>query len=566
MTKHDDQTDKPWLNFYGPRVPETISYDNRSIPGDFIQAVKDFPDRTALHFKGHRVSYARLLHMVNVFCCCLKKFGVKKGDCVGIALPGEIASVVAFYATLKIGGVVVMMNPDMPEEELLFQLNDSDIKVVVTRDIFADHMISLRKKSKVQRVVYTAPDDHLSFFSKKLYALIRSARGQAPRVSPARDLYAWAAILAERPLIVGAEAIHLSAPALVQYTEAAEGRSRGVILTHGNLSHHLQQLQVWFPEIRPGQDKLLAALPFDCPLGLAFVMTWTMIKGWEMVLCPSLKAGNVLRTIKKTRPAVTVFDGPTMIDLVKHPDFRRAGLSFITHCFSGNAPLPASVLTAFEERAGVGVVQGYGLPETTAITHIQLPSENKRKPGSIGIPISDTLCRLVDPTDPKRDVPVGSRGALLIKGPQIMRGYRGKGEGRARVLSGGWFYTGEVAHRDEEGFFYRADQMKETQVSEDLRVYPREIEALVIQHPKVSEVCTIGVPDGEKEDLVKLFVVLKKGESASPDEFIRFCKERIDPCRCPSQVEIREELPRLSVEGAVNQKMKDEAPRRSHSL
>ncbi|MBU1172474.1 MAG: AMP-binding protein [Proteobacteria bacterium] len=562
MNTQKQHNNKPWLNYYGINVPEKMRYEGLTIPGFLMQSVKAYPDLTALNFKGYKISYVQLLNMVNTLSCCLKKFGVKKGDCVGIILSNVIPSVVSYYATLKIGGVVVMIKPTCSDSEIEYQLNDSGVKVLVTLDILADRLIALRRKTKIQRVIYTSMGDYLPFPQNRLYPMISKKKGLGPCVSPARDLYTWKSIMAERPLIVGEESISLSDVAMVQYTGGASGVSNGVVLTHGNLSSQVQQMNTWFPDFIKGQEKFLGALPFYHMYGMTIAANWAMVNGWETILVAKPEPEILLKVIKQAKPGIAVFLPTMIMGMMNHPDFQKTDISSLKACFSGSAPLSGSVIKAFEEKSGAVVVEGYGLTEATAITHINPVSKKIRKLSSIGIPLPDTECMLIDTRAPEQDVPVGAPGELLIRGPQIMRGYLGKDEESKRVLANGWLRTGDVAYRDDDGFFYVVDRVRDMIISDGKNVYPREIDEVITQHPKVSEACAIGIPNEKKGEMVKLFVVLKKGETATPEEFIDFCKDKIDPYKWPSQVEIREALPKTHIGRILRQKLKDEELRR----
>lgn len=560
----DDKNDKPWLNFYGSHVPEKMVYENITLIGYLLRTVKEFPDQSALNYKGFKVSYAMLLKMVNTFSCCLKKFGIKKGDCVGLMMTNVISFAVSYFATLKIGGVVVLIDPKTNKNDLEYILNDAGIKVAVTMDTWANQFISLRKRTKLERVIYTSTADYLPFPQNKLSIFMGRKHGMNPRVNPARDLYAWKDILAERPLIVGEESIGINDVAMVQYTMGSDGIPRGVLLTHRNLSSQVQQVNAWFAGFKKGHERLMAALSFFLPTGITMAVNWPMINGWEILLVPNQFPEILGKVLRKTKPGLIVLESKIMVDMLKSPDIKNSDFSSIRGCFLGDAPIPENTLTSFESKTGMTLVQMFGMAETTAITHIHPVSTRTRKIGSIGVPISDTECRIADFEDPDNDMPMGQPGELLIKGPQVMFSYLGHDVETIQSLTGKWLHTGVVAYMDEDGYFYVVDSVRDMIVSDGFNIYPREIDDVVNQHPKVSEACTVGVPHKQKGEAVKLFVVLKKGEKATPEEFIDFCKDKIDPYKWPSQVEIREELPKNTVGRIIRQKLKQDEIRRTH--
>ena len=281
---------KPWLTMYGNQFPEHVDFKPLTLMAMFKKIVKEFPDNTALNYKGYKVSYTLLLNMINTFSCCLKKFGIKRGDCVGIMLPNVISLVTSYYATLKIGGVAVMIDPDCELKELEYILNDASIKVVVTLDARANHLITLRKRTKVERVVYTSATDYLSPPFSILRRLIGLGKNQPMKVTPARDLYTWKNIMTERPLIVGEESIELHDSAMIFYTRDSEGRLQGVVLSHKNLSFHVQQINAWFNGFEKGRERILAATWLTQSFGVSVSMNWPIINGWELVLTAKIKS------------------------------------------------------------------------------------------------------------------------------------------------------------------------------------------------------------------------------------------------------------------------------------
>lgn len=555
---------KPWLNFYGNHVPENMNFEHLTLVGLFLRAVKSYPEQTALNYKGYKVSYSLLKKMVDTFSCSLKKFGIKKGDCVGLMMSNVISFAVSYFATLKIGGVAVMVDPDCKSNDLEYILNDTGIKVIVTMDKMANQLISLRKRTKLERVIYTTTSDYLTFPQNKFSKLFGKQKKQNPGVTPARDLYAWKDIMSERPLIVGEESIAMTDIAMIHYTSGAGGKLKGAVLTQANLSLQVQQINGWFSGFKTGQERMLGAVPFCNPFGIMVCLNWPIINGWEVILVPRPDSDVLMKVMRKTSPGLFVMTPEVAKNLSRTPDVKKSDFATIRGCFLGINPASEDTIKAFETKSGVNVVQCFGISEASAITHIHPVSTRTRKIDSIGIPISDTECRISDFLNSEESMPVGQPGELLIRGPQVMVRYVGNAQECRRVLKDNWLHTGIVAYMDEDGFFYMVDRVRDMIISSGHNIYPREIDDVVHQHPKVSEACAVGIPHDQKGEEVKLFVVLKKGESASPEEFIDFCKDKIDPYKWPSQVEIREELPKSPVGGIVRQKLKEEELRRQH--
>ena len=303
--------------------------------------------------------------------------------------------------------------------------------------------------------------------------------------------------------------------AMYQYTGGTTGVSKGAILTHGNLSKQFQQIAAWFPHIDEN-NVALGALPFFHVFGLTNVMNATIYYGWTAVLVPKPQPPQLIEAIKKSKPTFAALVPTMYIGILQDPAIGTVDMSSIDNMFSGSAPLPVEVIKEFETRTKGIIVEGYGLTESSPITHINPCGEGSlRKVGSIGLPISDTLCRIVDLNDGKTDVPVGETGELLIKGPQVMRGYLNRPEATAETLTDGWLHTGDIAKMDDDGYFYIIDRKKDMVISGGYNIYPRDIEEVYFEHPKVVEATAIGIPHPTRGETVKVFIVLKEGQTAT---------------------------------------------------
>ena len=549
MTGDTPYLTKPWLKSYAPFAREHIDYEEVCLPEILDRTAAEFPTTPALVFQGYTVRYRELKDMVDRFATCLVDFGVRKGDAVAILLPNLIPCVVAYYAILKLGAVAVMNNPLYTDTELDHQFNDSGSKVLVCLDLLANRMIDLRPKTQIRQIVYTSIGDYLPFPKNLLFPLVAKKKKMAADVKSAPDVYKWKDCLAAHSPAPPAVTITFDDVAQYQYTGGTTGVSKGVQLTHGNLSKQVQQLNEWFPNdvLKRGDEIVLGALPFFHVFGLSTAMNLAVYMGWTDVLIPRPQPEPLLEAIRKFRPTFAPLVPTMYIGMLNHPDLQKTDVTCMKGAFSGSAPLPVEVINEFEAKTGAIIVEGYGLTETTPVTHVNPFSGGVRKVGSIGVPISDTICRIVDLEEGTRDMPVGEPGELIIQGPQVMKGYRNMPDETANTIRNGWCFTGDIATMDDDGYFYIVDRKKDMIISGGFNIYPRDIDEIFYEHPKVQEACAIGIPDPKRGENVKVFVVLKAGETATQEEMIEFCTTKLATYKLPSEIEFREELPKSTV-------------------
>jgi long-chain acyl-CoA synthetase len=547
---------KPWLKSYEKGVPENVKYEELTMPDYLEKSAKDFPDDTSMVFVGYKLTYRQFKDQVDRFATCLTEFGIKKGDAVSILLPNCIPCVVAYYATLKIGAIVVMNNPLYSDPELEHQFKDSESKVLITIDALGNRMINLRPKTKIKQIVYMGIGDFLNpikrFLGKKLKKFPFADVPAAP------DVYRWMDCIAKYQPNPPKIKLTFDDIAMYQYTGGTTGVSKGVILTHGNLSKQVQQLAVWFPTFkRGGKQSMLGALPYFHVFGLSCAMNLAVYDGWNQILIPRPQPQPLLEAIREYKPTFTPLVPTMYIGMLSHPDLKKTDMSCIKGAFSGSAPLPVEVIHEFQKLTGTFISEGFGMTETCPVTHTN-PFNGKQKVGSVGLPISDTLSRIVDLDDGVTDMPIGKPGELIVKGPQVMRGYKDMPEETANVLKDGWMYTGDIATMDEEGYFYIVDRKKDMIISGGYNVYPRDIDEVYYGNPKVEEACSIGIPDKTRGENVKLFIVLKEGQTATAEEMIEYGKAHLAAYKLPTEVEFRKELPKTTVGKILRKELRAE--------
>jgi long-chain acyl-CoA synthetase len=562
VTSESAGRDKPWLANYEKGVPEFVEYEEVCLPAFLERSVERFPDRSALNFQGYRIQFRQLKEMVDRFASALSAFGVTRGDRVALLLPNTIPCVAAYYAVLKIGAITVMNNPLYSDRELDHQFNDSGAKLLVTLDLLGNRMIDLRPKTHIKQIVITSIGDYLPFPKNWLFPLVAKKKKLAAEVKPADDVFSWKAVLADHQPNPPAVTLGFEDVAMYQYTGGTTGVSKGVMLTHANLSKNVQQCRAWFPTFKEGAEVMLGALPFFHVFGLTTAMNFAIYMGWEDILVPKPQPEQLLEAIGKYKPTFAPLVPTMYIGILNHADIDRTPLTSIKGCFSGSAPLPVEVIRDFEKRTGAVIVEGYGLTETSPVTHINPFAGGKRKAGSIGLPIPDTECRIVDLNDARTDLPAGETGELMVKGPQVMTGYWNKPDATAETLVDGWLHTGDIAQMDAEGYFYIVDRKKDMIISGGYNVYPRDIEEVYFEHPKVQEATAIGIPHPKRGEAVKVFIVLKEGATTTQEEMIAFCHEKLAKYKWPAEVEFRTELPKSNVGKVLKKELRQKVPKK----
>ncbi|MDO9585782.1 MAG: long-chain fatty acid--CoA ligase, partial [Syntrophales bacterium] len=535
------------------------------LPHILDRTVREFPEKTALIFHGYTVTFRQLQEMADRFAACLTDFGIRKGDAVAILLPNLIPCVAAYYAILKAGGIVVMNNPLYTDHELKHQFNDSGAKLIITLDLLANRMIDLRLETSVGKIVVTSIGDYLPFPINLLFPLVAKRKKLAADVKTAPDVYRWKDCLERYAPNPPQVQIGFDDAAMYQYTGGTTGICKGVELTHGNLSKQVQQCAAWFPQLKKGTQIMLGALPYFHVFGMSVSMNFAVYRGWTQVLIPKPQPGPLLQAIRKFRPTFVPLVPTMYIGMLNHPSLKKTNMSCINGAFSGSAPLPVEVIREFERMTGAVIVEGFGLTETSPATHANPFAGGARKVGSIGVPVSDTLCRIVDIEEGRTDLPVGEAGELIVKGPQIMRGYKGAPEETANTLRDGWCYTGDIATMDEDGYFYIVDRKKDMIITGGFNVYPRDIDEVFYQHPKVQEACAIGIPDPKRGENSKVFVVLKEGETATAEELIDFCRTKLAKYKLPTEIEFRRELPKTNIGKVLRKQLRAEELERRKS-
>ncbi len=567
-------TAQPWLAHYAVGVPATVTPPTRSLAPLLDESVRLYGARAAIEYFGTSISYAQLGSQVDRFAHALLRLGVGHGDRVSLCLPNCPQFPIAFYGALKAGAVVVPTNPIYTAPELEHQLRDAGVKVAVVIEQALPTLAAVRSQTPVEHVIVTGVDD---YFPRPLALAYKLNEARASIGKPHVDMRALRAApgVADFKELLGAthdrqgfEVFALPEPAapddvaVLQYTGGTTGVAKGAMLTHRNLATNALQSWAWSQLTSDTHHKVLGIAPFFHVFGLTICMNLSMIHGATMVLLPRFHVADALKAIEQSKP--DLFPGvPAMYMALaraverKAAERKKADLSSIQICISGSAPLPLEVQQQFEAVSGARVVEGYGLTEASPVTHCN-PVFGDRRIGTIGLPLPDTDAAIRDPASGEF-LPPGEQGELVVRGPQVMLGYWQQPDETAGVLQNGWLLTGDFAIMDADGYFRIVDRAKDMIIVGGLKVFPRQVEDVLFEHPKVLEAAVIGLPDARKGEMVVAYVVPKPGERVTVEELATFSRERLAPYKVPRRFELRESLPKTIVGKVLRRQLKEEA-------
>ncbi|SDN76572.1 long-chain acyl-CoA synthetase [Paenibacillus sp. yr247] len=548
---------KPWLRHYSQEVAPTYEYPKQNLARLLVDSAEKFPDRPSMYFLGKTLRYQEVLDASYRFANVLRELGVSPGDRVSIMLPNCPQTIIAYFGTLMMGGIVVMTNPLYMERELVHQLSDSGATVIVTLDLLFDRVQKSKGKTPIRHVIVTSIKDYLPFPKNVLYPIKMKKDGAKLDVTYGDGVYAFKKLLraaSGAPVCVDVNADEDIA--LLQYTGGTTGISKGVMLTHTNLIANTYQTSNWCYRIRIGEERFLGAIPCFHVFGLTVLLNQSMLRAGMLILIPKFDINLILDTINTMKP--TIFPGaPTMyIAIINHKRVKEVDISSINVCVSGSAPLPLEVQERFEALTGGKLIEGYGLTESSPVTHSN-PVWGYRKIGSIGVPLPDTDAKVVD-VNTGEEVPIGEIGEILIKGPQVMKGYWQREHETALTIKDGWLYTGDMGRVDEDGFFSIVDRKKDLIIAGGFNIYPREIEEVLFEHPAIQEATVVGVPDEYRGETVKAFVVLRSGMSLTEKELELWCRERLAAFKVPRKVEFRPSLPKTMIGKVLRRQLLEE--------
>lgn len=537
--------EKPWLKHYEEGVPHTLEYPQKILSVLLQEVAEKHGEKPAIFFFGRILTFDQLNCLIDRFAAILHHLGIGKGDRVAIVLPNLPQYPIVHYAIMRLGAVIVPVNPLYVERELKYQLNDSGAKAAIVLNLVYPRLKAIRAETSLENIIVTSVKDYLPPLLKLLYRFKERKKGTVARVKKEPGVHFFMELMKQKLPSAPEVKVSVNDVAMFLYTGGTTGVSKGTVLTHENLVANAFQTRSWVSDIRDGEEVILSALPFFHSYGMTTCMHLSLVCHSKALLVPRFDTRQVLKLVQKHR--VTIFPGvPTMyIAINNYPDVNKYDLSSIRACISGGAALPVEVQRQFERLTGGRLVEGYGLSEASPVTHAN-PLYGLRKEGSIGVPFPSTEAKIVD-LETCEDLPVGEIGELAVRGPQVMQKYWNRPEETQQTLRNGWLLTGDVARMDEDGYFYIVDRKKELIITSGFNVYPREIEEVLFQHPKVAEAAVIGVPDAHRGEVIKAYVVVKEGKTATTEEIISFCQGKLARFKIPKIVEFRPELPKSMI-------------------
>lgn len=498
---------------------------------------KRFPERSAIYFFGNEINYQTLWGYAQRFAAGLAEIGIGKGDRVAVMLPNSPQYVIAYYGILLAGGIVVQVNPMSVEREIEHFLSDSGAKAMVVYGPFLPKVNGAPSSANLLRkiaVELPSADRTYEDGSVGFESFVAGATGPVPQadLSP-EDV------------------------AVLQYTGGTTGRSKGAMLTHRNLVVNAYQSHLLLSGGGEEQERVLVTIPLFHVYAMTAAMNTGIFNGSQLILLPRFELQEVLETIKATQPQL--FPGvPTMyVAINSHPKAEEYGISSIRLCVSGSAPMPVGVMKEFEAKTQGTVIEGYGLTEAAPVTHFN--PIDYRKPGSIGKPVPFTEAKIVDLHDGTTELPANEIGELVVRGPQVMKGYWNMPDETENTLRDGWLFTGDIARKDEDGYYYIIDRKKDMIIASGYNVYPRDVEEVLYQHPAIQEAAVVGVPDEYRGETVKAYIVVKQGATLGEEEVLEYCREKMASYKVPRLVEFRSELPKTAVGKILRRALKEEA-------
>lgn len=549
---------RPWLSAYDRNTPKTVPIPAQPLH-KFLETSADWlPRRVATVFYDHKLTYRQLDRRANQFAHALHGLGIGPGDRVMLVLPNMPQMLIAYYGTLKIGGVVVLPNPDADAKQIIGQIRQTGARILVILEDFAGLADAVQSELPVT-VIYAAIRNAVSARTYRNLMLRWEAAGlsEIQPLKSKRALHMDQLLLdaAREPPQVEVKSHHLAA---VLFTSGTTDSPKGVRLTHGNLVANALQTRHWIPGMQMGEEIFLSVLPLTHSYGMTTAMNIPIVLAGTIVLLPVFELDQVLEHIKRYKPSI--FPGvPSIYMAINNaPNVRSYGLSSITACLSGAAPLPVEVQETFEKLTRGRLVEGYGLTEASPVTHSN-PFEPSDRSGSIGVPIPNTDAKIVDLVT-EADLPPGQIGELLIRGPQVMQGYWGEEEGSSSAINDGWLYTGDVAVMDEDGYFQIISRKRDTIMAGEYSVYPRDVEEVLYENSKVMEVAVVGIGSDERGQRIKAFVVPRPGSQLSEEELMALCRGRLEPYAVPWEIEFREELPKSFIGKVLRRMLVEESP------
>lgn len=551
----------PWLEKYPAGVDWHMALKGQPLGEMFDQAARLYHNQTCVDFLGRKTSYGDISAQIDRAAAGLQAMGVGRGDRVGLMLPNCPIFVVAYFAVLKLGAIVVNFNPLYAIEELEYQLRDSQTDILITLDlkVLIEKTELLLAHGLLKQVIVQSFAAMLPGLKSILFRLFKGKLlADMAASSHQAKIMSFAQLSANDGIFQSPGPIDpMQDVAVLQYTGGTTGVPKGAMLTHANLSVNVEQIKAWVTNLEEGTERIMGFLPLFHVFAMTTVMNFGVASGAEIVLVPRFDLDESLKLINKVKP--TVMPGvPTIYNaMLHHPKIDKFDMRSLKFCISGGAPLPGEVKRGFEAVAGCALVEGYGLSETSPMATAN-PVSGAIKEGSIGVPVPQTLISIRSMEAPEKEVQPGQRGEICISGPQVMQGYWRNPEASEAAFSGGFFRTGDVGYMDEDGYIFIVDRIKDLILCSGYNVYPRRIEEAIYEHPAVEEVTVVGIPDDYRGEAPKAFIKLREEQVMDVAELLIFLKPKLSKIEMPEQIEFRDELPKTMIGKLSKKELREE--------
>jgi long-chain acyl-CoA synthetase len=540
--------EKPWLKSYEPQVPPTLKYPDRPLQDNLVESARKYPAATATIFMDAKLTYAQLDALVDRFAAALQGLGVKKGDRVAIFSANCPQYVIGYYGALRAGAIIVAFNPTYVAREVEHQLKDSGAETMLVMSRMYPIVKQVRANTALKNVIVTNIKEYFPPVLRLLFTVAKEKHeGDRQDISGDANTYWFQDLIKKAPAKPKPVEVKPSDTAVFLYTGGTTGVPKGAELTHANMMANAVMCRTWLHDSQEAKEVVLTALPLYHSYGMTTCMNFGIYAAAAILLVPNPRdIPAMMKMVNQHHP--TLFPGvPTMyVAFNNFPDIAKYNVRSIRACMSGAAGLPVEVQTKFQELTGGRLVEGFGLSEASPVTHAN-PVFGKNKIGTIGLPWPDTEAKIMDLETGTKEMPVGESGELIIRGPQVMKGYWNMPTETAITLRGGWLYTGDIAVMDEEGYFKIVDRKKDMIIASGFNIYPRDVEEVLYEHPKVKEAVVAGIPDPYRGETVKAYVILKEGQTATEEEIIEFCRGKMAKYKVPTAVEFRTQLPKTTV-------------------
>ncbi len=542
--------DKPWIKHYDPGVPEMVDIPNHSLHHFLTESAQKYPDHPAMILKGKSVSYRQLDEETDAVAAALIANGFKKGDRAVIYMPNTPQFVISYFGILKAGGIAIATNPLYTERELEHQLADCGAETVFVMSLYYNTLKNVQKagKTKIKRVIVTNIKNYLPGMLKILFSLLKEKKEGHHAVLEPGDIHFQDFLAAGKRAPKPNVDVTGDDIALLQYTGGTTGLAKGAVGLHRNLVANTYMLESWL-DWEYANEVFLGAIPFFHVYGMVTAMIFSIATAGTLIIIPNPRdQKDLLSSINKYQPGIFPGVPALYIAINNNPDVAagKYNVRSIRACISGSAPLLVETKKRFEELTGGTLVEGFGMTETLVATHAN-PIKGENRAGSIGMPLPNVECRIVDADMGEKVLPVGEIGELIIKGPMVMQGYWQMPTETANTLRDGWLYSGDIARMDEDGYFYIEDRKKDMIIAGGYNIYPREVEEVFANHPAVMEVSVAGVTDPRRGETVKAWIVKHPGNPVTEEELIEWSKTQLAKYKYPRIIEFRDELPKTTV-------------------